>query len=154
MKEIPVGEFGQLTAFVDDEDFERLSQFKWSVTDGYALRPIKKPNGKWTTIRMARDVMQAPRGIEVDHINRNRLDNQKRNLRFATRSQNMMNVAVSPRNKLGVKGVCLSSNGRSFHAQTKFHGKKISLGHYPTLEQAAEVYRDAVRRLHGEFCTV
>lgn len=153
MKEIPVGEFGQLIAFVDDEDFERLSQFKWSVTDGYALRGIKKPNGQWTTIRMAREVMQAPSGVEVDHINRNRLDNQKRNLRFATRSQNMMNTPVSSRNKLGVKGVCLRPNGL-FYASTKFRGKKMSLGYYPTLEQASAVYRDTVRKLHGEFCAV
>lgn len=85
---------GQVT-LVDDEDFEELNKWSWKLsTNGYAIRcPSngKTENGryKYTTIRMHRVIMRTPNGLETDHINGNRLDNRKCNLRNITRADNL-----------------------------------------------------------------
>lgn len=73
-------------AKVDNEDFESLNQYKWHYNDGYAER---KENGKH--IKMHRELLNAQTSL-VDHINGDTLDNQRKNLRLATRSQNAMNM--------------------------------------------------------------
>lgn len=93
MKQIPLtqGKF----ALVDDEDFEQLNKWSWKLsTNGYAIRcPSngKNENGgyKYTTVRMHRVVMKTPRHLEADHINANRLDNRKSNLRNITKRENL-----------------------------------------------------------------
>jgi len=92
MKEIPLSQ--GLVALVDDEDFERVNQFKWCAskesrgTKFYAIR-WQRINGKQTKIRMHRFILGLPPGKEckhyqsglvVDHVNGNSLDNRKRNL--------------------------------------------------------------------------
>lgn len=80
------------SALIDDDDFERVSKLAWWVTpQGYAV--AKPPSGsrKRKTISMHRLVINAPPGSEVDHINRNKLDNRKCNLRLCTHSENCRN---------------------------------------------------------------
>lgn len=76
---------------IDKEDLEKVSTLKWHLSDtGYAVwRGIK--DGKKQTIRMHRLIMNAPKGLVVDHINHNTLDNRKVNLRIVTQSENMRN---------------------------------------------------------------
>lgn len=88
-------------ALVDDEDFERVNQYKWQYSPagkGYAKRGKQIKLGFWKykviTILMHRYIMgveNEPRGVEIDHINRNPLDNRKANLRVCDRSINMRN---------------------------------------------------------------
>ena len=72
-------------AIVDDEDFEKVNCYKWRVDhkykNWYAVRAIRKSNGKWTTQRMHRFIMNVPDGLEIDHISHDILDNRKCNLR-------------------------------------------------------------------------
>jgi len=72
---------------LDDEDFDEINKFKWQATKtGYATR-----NTKGKTIRIHRLVMNAPKGMMVDHIDHNTLNNQKSNLRICTHTQNQQN---------------------------------------------------------------
>lgn len=71
---------------MDDEDFEFLRQFKWHLANGYAAR---KPSAK--TIFLHKIVNSTPDGFMTDHINGNKLDNRKENLRNCSRSQNAAN---------------------------------------------------------------
>lgn len=79
------------TVLLDDEDVELVSQYNWHVNDkGYAVwRGIK--DGKKQTIRMHRLIMNTPDGMDTDHINHNRLDNRRANLRICDRKTNLNN---------------------------------------------------------------
>lgn len=77
-------------ALVDDENFEWLNQWKWSHLKSYDYTGyvVKRKNG---FILMHRLIMDTPKGMEVDHINGNSLDNRKENLRNCTHQQNQCN---------------------------------------------------------------
>lgn len=82
-------------ALVDDEDFEWLSQWKWSAakqgSDKWRAMRTVKNGSRQRVIRMHRLIMNAKTGQTVDHINGNPLDNRRANLRFATQQQQMIN---------------------------------------------------------------
>lgn len=138
---------------VDDEDFEKISMLNWHVSrKGYAVN-IVKSKGTRRELNMHRYVM----GLEstdpriVDHINGNRIDNRRSNLRICTKAQNGWNQGKQKTNKTGYKGVSKNSCCDSFCAQIRCNGVKHHLGSYPTAEEAYEVYCLAADLLHGEF---
>ena len=115
-------------ALVDDDDYASLSQFQWYFAAGYAVRKDKKK-----TILMHREIIQTPDGLDTDHINRNKLDNRRGNLRIATRSQNMLNQDK--------QGVYWSSRAKKWSAQICFKGIKHYLGLFTKREDAASAYQ-------------
>ncbi|GAA0456537.1 MULTISPECIES: HNH endonuclease [Sphingomonas] len=88
---------------------------------------------------------------ELDHRDTNKLNNRIENLRPATRSQNMRNVAGKGRTNF--KGVTCRPVNRfnPWEAVIRINGQRVHLGSYPTPERAAEVYAEADRRYHGEY---
>ena len=132
MKKIPLtkGKF----ALVDDKDFILLNQSKWYLT---ALGYAAKKGGKTGIIYMHQLLRKVPIGLEVDHKNRNKLDNRKDNLRAATRSQNQLNRGIQRNNTSGYKGVFYES-GRSprWRAAIMVDYKKINLGSFSSLQSA------------------
>ncbi len=147
---------GQFT-IVDDEDYDWLSQWKWYISrTGYAHRNETGLDGKQKTIRMHRQIIDASFGEVVDHINHNKLDNRKSNLRICNDRENQQNSVVRPTNKLGVKGVCLYSN-RDYPIYTRFisqiqvNGKKFRLGYFENIREAVDAYNQAAIRYFGEF---
>ncbi len=100
MKEIPLFKNGNIVgkALVDDEDFEFLNDFTWRKhSAGYAVRYERGPQH---THYMHRIILNAPKGLEVDHANGCRFDNQKSNIRLCTRLENRRNNGQ----KVGVSG--------------------------------------------------
>src|SRR3990167_164487 len=92
-------------ALVDDEDFKELNQSKWLCdSSGYAGRDVGGRKNK-KRILMHRLLNNTPKGFHTDHINRDKLDNRKENLRTTTCSQNILNSKLSKKNTSGHKGV-------------------------------------------------
>jgi hypothetical protein len=131
MKEIPLSK--GTVALVDDGDFDILSKFKWyhhSSNRGYARGKI---DGKWTY--MHRFITDAPAGSNVDHINRNTLDNRRLNLRICDQIVNGLNSTQSDRGGVG-------KYKKWWRAYITYKGKQIHLGNFPT-EDFAKVARKA-----------
>lgn len=81
-------------------------------------------------------IMPAKAGFEVDHINRNKLDNRKENLRYVTHQQNLLNCKVRKDNCSGVKGVTWRKDRNCWTAQVRYQNRKIHLGNFQKLEEA------------------
>lgn len=134
-------------AEIDDADFERVSKCKWHYTNtGYAAT---RKNGK--IILMHRFLLGAKKGIEVDHKNGKKLDNRSSNLRFCTRSQNMMNVGLRKNNISGYRGVSYEKNLGRWRMRLGLYGKTVISKTFKTKEEAALAYVSAAVELHGEF---
>lgn len=139
---------------VDDFDFERLSAFKWYDLQGYVARkPTEKLDGKRPWIRMHREILglEVGDGKIVDHIDCDRLNNQRSNLRLATFEQNCANRTLNRNNKSGYKGVSFHKPGNRWVAQISIKSKVRSLGLYDDPKEAYEVYCLAADMLRGEY---
>lgn len=131
---------------LDQEDYEELRQINgtWQCTNGYAMICTRKINGRRAYISVHRSVNKTPKHMVTDHINGNKLDNRKVNLRVATKGQNAVNTPKT-RNRHGYKGVYKDKTG--FYA---IAGKKY-VGHFSTLSEAARAYNKKITELYGEF---
>lgn len=144
-----------LNALVDDADYDLLNLFKWSASSGrnnYAVRRTVGDDGRQHTVYMHRVIMEAPKGLEVDHINGNMLDNRRENLRLCSRSQNARNQKKHRDNSCGFKGVY--KRGNRFGAQLTIQAATFYLGTYSTAEEAARAYDEEAKARFGEFAKV
>lgn len=145
-KEIPLTR-GKI-AIVDDEDYEWLSQYKWCYqTRGYACRRI---HGTGKLISMHKEIMDVPENMEIDHENRNKLDNRRSNLRVSTHTENNYNKSIQSNNTSGYKGVSPHIDGK-WRATIRYGGKYRHLGLFSNPTDAAVVYDKEALIHHGEF---
>ena len=141
---------GQST-IVDNDDYHALKGFIWYLdNDGYVLRRGPKETG-WRFIKMHRLIAGTPDGLDTDHINGNRLDNRKCNLRICTRGENLRNRGKPKNNKTGYKGVHYCIVLQAFVAQIGFRYKVFNLGSFSTALKAHNAYKKAAAYYHGEF---
>lgn len=144
---------------VDDSDFEDLSQFKWQIAGNieartfYAQRNVFK-DGKWKKEKLHRRIMNCPKGLTVDHINGDGLDNQRSNLRICTESENLKN-RKHQKNRCSSKfiGVSRMRNKKSIKWSAKIwtDGRTMWLGCFDIEVDAAKKYDAEAFRLRGEF---
>lgn len=140
-----------LVAIVDDADFEWLSQWKWQAWVREPYRYACRTESL-KLIMLHRRITAAPTGTLVDHINGDGLDNQRANLRLCTVGQNRMNSqrfwAAG-----GFKGVTIDhrNQSRPYRAYVRVGGRNMSLGTYPTAEEAAHAYDRGAAEHYGEF---
>lgn len=136
---------------VDDEDFEELNKYKWYYGDPYVKGFYQSLDGVKHSIYLHRLILDVKdRHIVVDHINNDKLDNRKENLRACTQSQNCANSSKCTDNLSGYKGVYLS-RGKYWIARITYHRKLMHLGIFPTKEEAAIAYNKAALKYFGEF---
>lgn len=131
----------------DADDIGKLSSISWfKQTAGYAAGR-KQVNGKRPIILMHRFVLDAKPGSEVDHINGNKLDNRKANLRFVTRSQNRQNQQGARKDsKTGVRNVIYDERKRRFKVVLSIDGKVRYFGSFESLEEAEAAAKEARRK--------
>jgi HNH endonuclease len=137
---------------VDDDSFERLNKWEWYTSiRGYVIRNSNKGDGfeKRRLIYLHRAIMNISTKEKIDHINHNKMDNRKENLRIVTIQQNSFNRKIMSNNKSGYKGVSLRSNGKYRVWITK-NGKDIYGGTYSSKHEAAKVYNKMAVELFGE----
>ena len=161
MKVIPLTR-GKYT-IVDDEDYNRLLKHKWAwipATDskcgaGYAARKGNVRCGEPRTVHMHREILHAPDGVSIDHINLNSLDNRKANLRYADVQKNAFNRGKPMMKCTSVyKGVFKRGNPKSrpgWTARIKFNGRHVELGVFKSEEMAAGAYNFASRIFFGRY---
>jgi hypothetical protein len=143
---------GTIVAFtkLDADDYEDFSRWAWRLsTDGYAVRNRGTGKDK-RTIRLHREVNRTPDGLVTDHINGDKLDNRKSNLRSATVEQNNANSADRPR-KSEYRGVYWQKNAGKWISQISDQGKVKHLGIFEDEASAAEAYDKEAIALRGEF---
>jgi len=142
-------------AIVDDDDYEWINRWKWYLKNsGYAVRSliaIEDGVKRSFTIGMHREINRTPKGLMTDHINGEKLDNRKQNLRNATPGQNQRNKPMLRNNKSGYRGV--HTTKPKWIARIRLNGKDIYLGNFENEVDAAEVYDIAAYHLHGEFAS-
>lgn len=153
MREIPLPK--GYVAIVDDEDYELVAGLSWNVRitpyTQYAQRSIKLDNGTWSSVQMHRTILNAPKGVLVDHADGNGLNNTKENLRLATWSDNMRNRRKASNNTSGYIGVSWHKPSGKWWANVAVAGRKISGGYHDDPMSAA-IARDVVAlREHGDF---
>ncbi|MBP2635009.1 MAG: Fis family transcriptional regulator [Firmicutes bacterium] len=149
---------GQI-AIVDDEDYEWLNKFKWHAqkhhTDGYyAVRNVRE-NG----IRRKQYMHKLILGIDGtrtlgDHIDTNKLNNSRNNLRVASFSENRCNIGITNKNTTGYKGVYLDKRYNRFYARIKIGDKLSYLGTFSTAQEAAKNYNESALKHYGEFARI
>lgn len=138
-------------AIVDDDDYDRLMQYSWCLNaQGYAVRGYQQ-NGVKHQVRMHRAVIgDVCAGFEVDHINGNRLDNRRSNLRIATRAQNAANRSTTSHSST-YRGVRKAKGRKVWTARICVNQKYIHLGQYKTEIDAAKAYNDAAIKYFGDY---
>jgi len=138
-------------AIVDAEDFPRLNKYTWSAHRrgrnrwyAYGSQPDR------TLIAMHRLILNAPKNRVVDHIDRNSLNNTKRNLRLCTQAQNCCN-RIAKHGTSRFKGVHWSKTRKRWIARIKRNGKSRQIGSFENEIEAAKAYDREARRLFGRF---
>lgn len=143
-------ETGEIALF-DKEDLEFVKQCYWGIDlHGYLHGRIE---GRLA--RFHRHLLGFPNGT-VDHINRDKLDNRKSNLRIGTQRDNSRNRSIAVDNTSGVTGVWKDKNAitNKWVAEIMVNRKKISLGRYETLEEAAKIRRKAEEKYFDEYAPI
>ena len=119
----------------DEIDRALVESRTWHIgARGYA-RSTVRDGKRCYGILLAREIMQAPKGMDVDHINGNTLDNRRENLRVVPHKHNQQNQR--PRGLSGVRGVTWNRRQRCWRAQSGVNGKTVNLGNFKSLEAAA-----------------
>jgi len=131
-------------ALVDDEDYEKLAPLTWRLSGGYPA--ISRRAGGIRTIYMHRMVLDH-KSRHTDHINGNKLDNRKSNLRACSPGENTRNTG--PRKGRKYKGT--STNGKHWRAYLMHEGVEHIVRGFDTEKDAAIMYNYLAKRYHGDF---
>lgn len=143
-------------ALVDDEDYDRVNDFKWQIHKNknnlYARRSIFKGLPKRKVIYLHRFILSVEdENIDVDHRDNYGLNCQKYNMRICTRSQNLMNRRKTKNCTSKYKGVYFNKQSNKFIAHIQFNKIRIHLGYFKNEIEAAKAYDEKAKELFGEF---
>jgi hypothetical protein len=144
---------------ISEEDRELVNQYAWcpaveKLADGTVgriyfncsiYRPVR------AGLRLHRLILNATRGMVVDHINGNTLDCRRENLRICTNAENIKNCRLYSNSTSGYKGVCWEKGTKKWSAKIQVDKKRIFLGRFDDIELAYEAYKAASSKYHGEF---
>ena len=127
MKKVPlIGKKGKgKHAIVDDEDYEKISRYRWYYCDGYAVSDFG--------VRMHRFIMNPPQDLVIDHINHDRLDNRRSNLKICTQFENSQNRVCA---EATYGNIYSNKNVTMWCARNRIKGKNVQSRWYDSIEEA------------------
>lgn len=121
----------------DEEDSDLIKGSNWGLTNGY---PSRRRNGDTEYLHVL--IAGSKPGHEVDHVNRNKLDARRKNLRLVPHAVNAQNMSISSVNKSGFRGVSLCKRSGTWKAYVHINGKQFFLGRFQTPEDANTAAKD------------
>lgn len=132
---------------VDTDMAEQIYQHLWCVDGhGYLCARIEGRLMRLHDFVLAKNNLVKPKGYYVDHVNQDKLDNRRTNLRIVAPKENSKNVSLKANNTSGITGVSCTKNG-TYRAYITTNHKQINLGYYPTIQEAAQARMEAETRL-------
>jgi len=131
---------------IDRRDLKNLDLSLLRITNGGYVLIGKK--------LLHRIIMSPPDDLQIDHKNKNTLDNRRSNLRICTHSQNQMNRGRTRANRSGYKGVGLEKGGKKYRARITANKKTHYLGSFEKPADAGKVYKEAAKTHHGEYVRI
>lgn len=137
--------WGEKRAFISLEDVEKVKNYTWQVkytkeTDCFYV--VSSQSNNRAEIKLHRYLLDCPKGMVVDHINHNPLDNRRENIRICSPLVNSNNVEWNKGNNTGYAGITKTKSGKY-----QVYHSKINLGKYVTLEEAIKVKSDYVFKI-------
>lgn len=142
-----------MVALVDNEDFDYLNKFRWCAHKrGRAFYAESTING--VRVIMHNVIMNPPKGMLIDHIFHNGLDNRKSQLRLATKSQNNANRTSRKNSSSKYLGVAFEKDRNKWTARIRKNGQGYRLGSFLKETDAALAYNKKAFELHGEFANL
>ena len=143
-------------AIIDAADVPAIRKYNWTAMPDkrtvYAWRKSERePPGHSQTIYLHRVIAKAPRGVHVDHADRDGLNNRRSNLRLCSNYENQHNTRKRKNNTSGFKGVYWDKDAKKWRSCILAYGKRHHLGRFNTPEEAHAAYCKASAELHGEF---
>lgn len=142
------------TFIMDAEDIRLLDGWTLHISKGHVCLRGTRIETPIFIVRLSRLLLNAPRGMEVDHISGNTLDNRKANLRVCTRTENARNTSSHSDSACPYKGCSYDKRSRKWHAQICANRTYYHLGYFHVPEAAAEAYNAKARELFGEFARI
>lgn len=134
---------------IDEADFELVSRYKWSPHGAKRGTPYAHSHDSISGKRIFLHtlLMNTPKGMVVDHIDGNPLNNSRANLRLCTQAENSRNTRKSKNNRTGIKGVCIDPQSGTYMVRC---GRE-TIGRFRSLRDATSAYNIAASRKFGEF---
>lgn len=138
-------------ALVDAADYDRLMKYTWRQSErGYALR-TQTEKGRASGVSMHRMLLDPPKAMMADHINGNRLDNRRCNLRIVSALQNAQNRGKNKNSVSQYKGVAWKAENGKWQARIRVNSKQHHIGLYEAEVEAAAAYNAAAILHHGNY---
>lgn len=156
MKEINItGKKGAgLKTLIDERDIKKIPNYAINLNGwGYPCITFREKNKRITKSLHQIIMGEIPKGMVIDHIDGNPLNNQKSNLRICTPQQNQFNQRKT-RGVSKYKGVSWYKNYKKWMAKIKFNGRTYNLGYFNTEIQAAKAYDEKAKEIFGEFANL
>ena len=150
-------------ALIDDEDFNLVNQYRWFADKQrntyYAIANIRKLSGIRTTVKMHRLIMSAKLGEEIDHEDRNGLNNQKYNLRFCSNMENQHNQRKPKsyndhKTSSKFKGVSWNKSNNKWKTRIMKNNKSIYIACFISEIEAAKAYNEVAVKYFGKFANL
>lgn len=137
---------------IDLNDVEKCRNYKWFIDCGYVKMRVNKKNYYLHSFLMNNKFNET--NFTIDHINRDKLNNRKNNLRLATMQQNAVNKSITTRNTSGCTGVYWYEKYNRWTSQIRFNNGRFHLGYFDNKEDAIKARREAELKYFGEFAPI
>lgn len=132
---------------IDCDDYQKIKNYTWRASsNGYIITTKNRKN-----ILLHRLIMNPSDNLIVDHINHNKKDNRKKNLRICTMSNNNMNKSKLSSNTSGVTGVTWNENSGCWVSQIGLNNNMIILGYNTNFDEAVKLRKEAEEKYFGEY---